>query len=187
MKSIFFTKEKIIEMFLTDYLNNFNFQHTNFKKIKYFLPLTNHFNFFHRVVFKILKKTENKQKINLICNGLFVLSQNINFILNNEFESQIIEIIKNLDIHKKSILKSLILFSGVVLLNTNTYKLIHTKYDLSEFEKNFKKALKDLKVEERLTTITNWSSFYMSWKYIFRINDDNLLSNPKNWFSSLIV
>jgi len=186
MNNSFEELKKQTETLIFDYLNNLNFQNKDSSIKKYFTPLINRFDFFHRVVFKILKKTENKQKINLICNGLFVLSQNINFILNNEFENQIVEIIKNLDTHKKSILKSLILFSGVVLSNTNTYELIH-KYDLSGFKNNFKKALKDLKIEERLTTITNWSSFYMSWKYVFRINDDNLLPNPKNWFSSLIV
>lgn len=186
MGNIFFIKEDKIEIFFTDYLNNFNFQHTDFKKRKYFLPLTNHFDFFYKIIFRILKKEENKQKINLICNGFYILSANADFILHNNLEKDLIEIVKNLNINKISTSKNLVLFLGVIFAKINEYEIIHN-CDFDEFKNDFKKVIKDLEVERQLKNINSWSPFYFSWSnFLGKDYANAILDNPQKWFLSLI-
>ena len=187
MGNIFFNKDQQIEMFFADYLNNLDLQNKKYRK-KYFLPLISHFDFFNDIILRILKRTENKQKINLICNGLFILSFNVDFILGNELENHFIEIIKDLNIKKKGVLKNLVLFIGVLLLNVEMNKLKHG-YNFKQFRNKFKKVLSDLKLRDQLNrnlTKSDWISLYFSWVYDFGISNRELFKDPKRWFLSLL-
>lgn len=184
MANQLFTYNEKIEMFVRDYLSNLNFQNVRFRK-QYLSPLANHFDFFNKNILKVLKDKENKDKMNLVCSGLFVLSRNIDFIFGNEFENQLIEVIKDLDINKKAILKSLVLFSGVVISGAKMYELSH-KHKLNMFRMQFKKALKELELHEKIKIFDKWSASSLEWNYTFGINNKSLSHDPKGWFLSLI-
>lgn len=185
MGSIFFNKNEQIELFLTFYLNNLNYQNKNFRK-KYFLPLITHIDFFYDIIFKLLEKKDNKKKIDLICNGLFVLSHSIDFVLGNHFEGHLVQIVKIVDIKKKSILENLILFIGVILYKIKTHELKYGR-NFKKFDKSFKEVLLDLELTKYLNHIS-WNSLYFSWRYNFNIISDKnkVPRDPEKWFFSLL-